>query len=535
MAFDYCQVAGTYNYESGAPAVGTVSFKPRYPLKDGTTTITAPIVFSVTSGVIPGSAQVPITGRAGTSPVSAEYEVTEKFGGVVNTYNLQLSRGRTRIDLGVQTVSAGSVYLDAHPAATGVAAALYRGHTTCIQVSGDSTADATDEWFAELGRKLVTRYPQYNLMWRKWNDATQRYDAPQTLIAGPNGDSRVTFNTGQLIYRASSITGDTDIRVRARPTSWTSGTQTFSSKWTATTGGRGYLFRINPTGTLSWAWSADGAATVATVASTAPVPFANGTDGWVRVAFDVDNGAAGNTVTFYTSVDGTTWTQLGTPVITAGITSVFNSSAPYQAGGYSYPPLNPLSGDIYWTEVLNGINGPSVIPPLLNQWEQTSSPDTDTILYTGSPTLLLLCGSQSGQNIAYLGDPARVGKLFSPHGQQLVILSTGHNEGDKTAQDWFTAYSAWITNIKSLTPYTPILLLTQNPTKAPVTAGRIAIRAQRGSHILALAAATAGVYGVDTYPAFTDIATQINADGIHPVPAGSLLWAQYLDTKLFGG
>lgn len=104
MAFDYCQVVGTYNYESGAPAPGTVSFKPRYPLKDGTTTITAPIVFNVTNGVIPEGSKVPVTGRAGTTPTMAQYEVTETFNGVSNTYNLQLGRKDTRIDLGAYEI-----------------------------------------------------------------------------------------------------------------------------------------------------------------------------------------------------------------------------------------------------------------------------------------------------------------------------------------------------------------------------------------------------------------------------------------------
>ena len=45
----------------------------------------------------------------------------------------------------------------------------------------------------------------------------------------------------------------------------------------------------------------------------------------------------------------------------------------------------------------------------------------------------------------------------------------------------------------------------------------------------------AGLVFIDTYPAFTDVATQVHADGVHPTALGSEAWASYLDTMLFGG
>jgi hypothetical protein len=286
---------------------------------------------------------------------------------------------------------------------------------------------------------------------------------------------------------------------------------------------------------LTFVWSADGTATVATVASTSAVPFTDGQTGWIRVTLDVDNGSAGNTATFYTSTDGTTWTQLDSPIVTAGVTSIFNNaSVPYSVGSYHTTPTDPFFGDIFWVEVCIGLAGWSVIPPMLTYYEQTTTTTTPTVVFNGAPSLLLLCASQSGQNILYLNDSVRRPKLFAPHGQQLVMLSTGNNEGNVTAQSWFSSYSSWVTNVKTNVPNTPIVVLTQNPTLSPITAGQVGMRARRGAHIMSYAATTAGVYGIDTYPAFTDIITQVNqSDGVHPTAAGSEVWADLLHRTLF--
>lgn len=57
-------------------------------------------------------------------------------------------------------------------------------------------------------------------------------------------------------------------------------------------------------------------------------PVVNQEPLWMRTTFDSDNGAGGRTVRFYTSTDGTTWTQLGTAQTAAGTGAVFNSAAP---------------------------------------------------------------------------------------------------------------------------------------------------------------------------------------------------------------
>ena len=53
----------------------------------------------------------------------------------------------------------------------------------------------------------------------------------------------------------------------------------------------------------------------------------------VRVTVDIDNGAGGHTVTFYTSSDWTTWTPLGSAVTRAGALTSAAVTQPFEVGG----------------------------------------------------------------------------------------------------------------------------------------------------------------------------------------------------------
>jgi lysophospholipase L1-like esterase len=166
---------------------------------------------------------------------------------------------------------------------------------------------------------------------------------------------------------------------------------------------------------------------------------------------------------------------------------------------------------------------------------------SNTVVFSGSPTLLLLAGSQSGQNISYFDNATRRPKLMAQYGQDVILLNDGHNEGNQAGPQWVSLYSTWVSNIRALHPSVPIVCLTQNPTKSPLTPNQTAVRARRGASLMTWARSQAGVYGVDTYPAFTDLAVQINADGLHPTKQGEVgaglsgqeKWAAYLHQALF--
>lgn len=130
------------------------------------------------------------------------------------------------------------------------------------------------------------------------------------------------------------ITGDIDIRVDAQPESWAPRQELMlAHKYVISGNQRSWYFALRSDGKLELAWSPDGTSAARIFAvSTAAVALT--VRGAVRVTLDVNNGAAGNTVAFYTSdtIAGT-WTQLGASVVTAGVTSIFSSSAPLHIGG----------------------------------------------------------------------------------------------------------------------------------------------------------------------------------------------------------
>jgi hypothetical protein len=107
---------------------------------------------------------------------------------------------------------------------------------------------------------------------------------------------------------------------------------------------------------LTFVWTANGSTVVQRISSVA-ITIADGATKWVRAVLDVDNGASGNDVIFYTSDDGTTWTQLGTTQTAAGITSIYSGTAPLEIGSIAVGTSGNARGKFFRAQVLNGIGG----------------------------------------------------------------------------------------------------------------------------------------------------------------------------------
>lgn len=180
-------------------------------------------------------------------------------------------------------------------------------------------------------------------------------------LPGASGDYASTPDSAAL-----DITGDIEIIVYAAADDWTpaSASMVFIAKSTNTGNQRSYRLRLTQTtGTLAVITSVDGAATIVSI-STVATGFVDGTGHWVRATVDVDNGAGGNTVTFYTSDDAEdtaiasiSWTQLGAAVVNAGTTSIFSSSAELTIGAHTAGTLSVFDGKIYVAYIYNGIGG----------------------------------------------------------------------------------------------------------------------------------------------------------------------------------
>lgn len=208
------------------------------------------------------------------------------------------------------------------------------------------------------------------------NDGTNNYlSLPGTSVSFASTPEKASLD----------ILGDIDLRARIDPYAWVSTTfMQIIGKRNASGNQISYGMRLDKTtGFLTLGWSANGSTEI-TVASTVPVPGVVGTPLWVRATLDVDDGAGGKTVTFYTSSDGVTWTMLGAAVNSAGTTSIFASTTLLLIGARSdtATPL-PFTGKIYQALVYNGIAGTQVASFNANDTSTTNSiwaNDADTAL-----------------------------------------------------------------------------------------------------------------------------------------------------------
>jgi hypothetical protein len=213
----------------------------------------------------------------------------------------------------------------------------------------------------------------YGIEWGRQLTAGKRTDTAATngsAVASAQGVDAVYLPGTSGAYASTpdsagiSVTGDIDIRAKVALDDWTPAAAAWIfSKANLAGTERSYGLSVNTTGVLQMNWSADGS-TLTTKSSTVATGFTDGTAHWVRVTLDVDNGAAGNTVTFYTSEDGSTWTQLGSTVVTAGTTSIFNGNTALEISGRTAGTQNWLIGSFFEGQIRDGIGGTVVANPV---------------------------------------------------------------------------------------------------------------------------------------------------------------------------
>lgn len=157
---------------------------------------------------------------------------------------------------------------------------------------------------------------------------------------------------------ANSVTGDLDLRIKVAMDDWTpSAAQTVVAKWAAGAQ-HSFEFYVDTAGKPTLGWSTTGSDFLSAV-STAATGFTDGSTNWLRVTLDVDNGSSQRVINFYTSADGVTWTPLGSTVTTAGVTSIFDSTATVNLGAETVS-TGQMAGLVYEAQVRNGIGGPVV-------------------------------------------------------------------------------------------------------------------------------------------------------------------------------
>jgi hypothetical protein len=239
------------------------------------------------------------------------------------------------------------------------------------------------------GRKTVAvTQPTWLFGTDDYMEVNNRYMAHSTsdenyvYLSGASGNYMSVSDNPPL-----DVTGDIDLRVNVAMDDWTPATDSsLLAKRLSTGNQQSYqLFVANTTGLIGLFWSTDGNAAFFVKYSTVAPTVTDGGRLWVRATLDIDNGAGGNTVKFFTSSNGTTWTQLGTDVVTSGVTSIYSGTAPVEIGSFNNGVNNRVKGAIYRAQILNGIDGPLVLDAnaaVITLPSQTTFTDSSSNAYT---------------------------------------------------------------------------------------------------------------------------------------------------------
>lgn len=182
---------------------------------------------------------------------------------------------------------------------------------------------------------------------------------PYLALSGATGSRATTPDTAAL-----DITGDIFVAVEAnQPVVDTPGTTyELAGKFVVSGNQRSWVFFLSATnGRLGFRWSTDGAAELTEFS---PVALPRKTAGATAFAvwLDVNSAGVDRVVTFYTAptIAGP-WTVLGFPLVDAGTTSIFSSTAPLELGDIAGSGFSPFPGGIRRAQVRSGDSSGTIV------------------------------------------------------------------------------------------------------------------------------------------------------------------------------
>jgi hypothetical protein len=232
------------------------------------------------------------------------------------------------------------------------------------------------------------------------------------------------------------VVGDLDLRIEVEPDQWqlgSAGQQLAGKYWTSAQ--RSWAWTVQANGCMRLYWSADGASPLpaGTYADCTEAVPGNGRIA-LRVTIDVNNGAAGRDITFYTSDSITgSWTQLGSTVTQAGTTSIFSSTAILTVGAIgnvddaialvSDPTFGytlPLVGRVYRFQMRSGIGGTLVADMNATAQAEGTTSWSDGL---GTPNTWTLAESAEITKADYRGyaEIAEMPQTWDPTGADVFI------------------------------------------------------------------------------------------------------------------
>lgn len=245
--------------------------------------------------------------------------------------------------------------------------------------------------------------PYYGLIGRNTPVRVSAVGGTPWLGLPAAGPARVRASTPDAAVL--DVTGDIDVRFDVRPVDWNAlDIVELGGKYGAT--GQRSWRSIIWKGSFYLAWTADG---TTELSNSVPLGVAALTPRMcLRATLDVDNGASGKTVRFYAGPTlAGPWTQLGADQVTAGTTSIFNSTAPLEIGDVTATGLTNAAARLYGAQVRNGIDGTVVANPDFTAQTPGATGFTDA----AGRTYTVTAGGVTNRQTRFLGEisswPAR--------------------------------------------------------------------------------------------------------------------------------
>lgn len=304
------------------------------------------------------------------------------------------------------------------------------------------------------------------------------------------------------------------------------------------TSSNGYMRLAFLSGVLALYWSEDTSGTVRVASVTPPTIVADTIYRW-RADLDVDNGSSGRTIRFYYSTNsGSTWTQISTDVVQAGVT-VVAAPATYSFHLNTKGDATKTGLRIYDAQIFGGtIAAPiPLIPWRIDQWEVPEGVGTDVMpTLSGDPVCYIDVAAQNGATLqdngfytgSGVGDfPTEAYRCFLNHEPSFLMVIGSHNDAPMSAKSWGDAMDSAVTKILARFPLDPpVVHSTENPEPLDYGFGVYSTRHnQRQSEIMAYSASR-GRPCFDPYSAFlaANNPAYSQSNNVHPTSAGYTFW-----------
>jgi hypothetical protein len=257
---------------------------------------------------------------------------------------------------------------------TVVAGRTYRTTSRLYCASSLPEVAAAIDWFDADVNYLDTSYGSTALTAGTWVEVEVTGVAPVGAVYanyGPTVADSAPAGTqvwaDHITFQDTSPPVDLEVTLFAqRSDNWyPAQEETLASHYDTTGNQRAWRLAIQEDGLPILGWSGDGTSTLTFAVSTERLPFDAYGRAWVRARLDSDDGTGNWVVTFWSSEDGATWTQVGDTLTGTGPAPLFASSADYYVGAYmaGSGPVNRWTGRIYSAEVRTTADGAVLASP----------------------------------------------------------------------------------------------------------------------------------------------------------------------------